>query len=68
MIYGAGTAGLGIADMMRAQMIREGLSAQKRRVGSTPWPAKGYCSATTQVSWIFSVPTRGRELRSPMGI
>ena len=29
MIYGAGTAGLGIADMMREQMIREGLTQRE---------------------------------------
>jgi malate dehydrogenase (oxaloacetate-decarboxylating) len=28
-IHGAGTAGLGVADMLRDQMIREGLSAQE---------------------------------------
>ena len=40
-IYGAGTAGLGIADMMRAQMIREGLTPQEATARFYPMGSKG---------------------------
>jgi malate dehydrogenase (oxaloacetate-decarboxylating) len=40
-IYGAGTAGLGIADMMRDQMIREGLSPQEATARFYPMGSKG---------------------------
>ena len=40
-IYGAGTAGLGIADMMRDQMIREGLSPQEATGRFYPMGSKG---------------------------
>ena len=40
-IYGAGTAGLGIADMMREQMIREGLSPQEATGRFYPMGSKG---------------------------
>ena len=40
-IYGAGTAGLGIADMMREQMIREGLSPQEATRRFYPMGSRG---------------------------
>ncbi len=40
-IYGAGTAGLGIADMMREQMIREGLSPQEATDRFYPMGSRG---------------------------
>ena len=40
-IYGAGTAGLGIADMMRDQMIREGLSPTEATRRFYPLGRKG---------------------------
>ena len=40
-IYGAGTAGLGIADMMREQMIREGLSPQEATARFYPMGSQG---------------------------
>ena len=40
-IYGSGTAGLGIADMMREEMIREGLSADEATRRFYPLGRKG---------------------------
>jgi len=40
-IYGAGTAGLGIADMMREQMIREGLSPDEATKRFYPMGSQG---------------------------
>ena len=40
-IYGAGTAGLGIADMMREQMIREGLSREEATRRFYPMGSRG---------------------------
>ncbi len=40
-IYGAGTAGLGIADMMREQMIREGLSPEEATRRFYPMGSQG---------------------------
>lgn len=40
-IYGAGTAGLGIADMMRDQMVREGLSHEEATARFYPLTRNG---------------------------
>jgi malate dehydrogenase (oxaloacetate-decarboxylating) len=40
-IYGAGTAGLGIADMMREQMIREGLTPEEATRRFYPMGSRG---------------------------
>ena len=40
-IHGAGTAGIGIADMMRDVMIREGLPSRKLLAGSGPIDSRG---------------------------
>ena len=40
-IYGAGTAGLGIADMMRDQMIRDGLSPDEATRRFYPMGSRG---------------------------
>ena len=40
-IYGAGTAGLGIADMMRDQMIREGLAPEEATRRFYPMGSRG---------------------------
>jgi len=40
-IYGAGTAGLGIADMMRDQMVREGLTSEEANRRFYPMGSRG---------------------------
>ena len=66
-IYGAGTAGLGIADMMRERMIRDGLSPREATSRSTHCPAKGCYSATPRVCSISRSPTRGHGMKSEVG-
>ena len=61
-IYGAGTAGLGIADMMRAQMIREGLSPQEATARFYPLSSKGLLLGDTPGLLDFQEPyTRSRD-------
>ena len=38
-IHGAGTAGIGIADVLRQEMIADGLPADEATAGSTRWAA-----------------------------
>jgi malate dehydrogenase (oxaloacetate-decarboxylating) len=61
-IYGAGTAGLGIADMMRAQMIREGLSPQEATARFYPLTSKGLLLGDSPGLLDFQEPyTRSRD-------
>src|SRR6476620_6689781 len=61
-IYGAGTAGLGIADMMRAQMIREGLSPQEATARFYTLSSKGLLLGDTPGLLDFQQPyTRSRD-------
>jgi malate dehydrogenase (oxaloacetate-decarboxylating) len=45
-IYGAGTAGIGIADALRQEMVGSGLPPPRPPAGSTRWTA-GACSPAT---------------------
>ena len=61
-IHGAGTAGLGIADMMRDQMIREGLSPQEATRRFYPLSRTGLLMGDTPGLLDFQVPyARSRE-------
>src|SRR6478752_2643324 len=66
-IYGAGTAGLGIADMMREQMIREGLSPSEATRRFYPMGSRGLLvdDAPAVVGFPAAVrpaPGRGRRV------
>jgi len=61
-IHGAGTAGLGIADMMRDQMIREGLSPSEATRRFYPMGRNGLLVADDQRLLDFQVPyARSRD-------
>ena len=61
-IYGAGTAGLGIADMMREQMIRDGLSPSEATSRFYPLTSKGLLLGDTPGLLDFQEPyTRSRD-------
>jgi len=61
-IHGAGTAGLGIADMMRDQMIREGLSPQEATRRFYPLSVSGLLLGDSPGLLDFQLPyARSRE-------
>ncbi len=61
-IHGAGTAGLGIADMLRDQMIREGLSAAEATGRFYPLAKQGLLVSDDPTLLDFQVPyARSRE-------
>jgi len=61
-IHGAGTAGLGIADMMREQMIREGLSPQEATRRFFPLSRTGLLMGDTPGLLDFQMPyARSRD-------
>jgi len=61
-IHGAGTAGLGIADMMRDQMVREGLSFEEATRRFYPLDSSGLLLAENDRLLDFQVPyARTRE-------
>ena len=69
-IYGAGTAGLGIADMMRDQMVREGLSPEEATRRFYPLGRRGMHRRRPDrpTCWTSSSPVRADPgTRSPAG-
>ena len=66
-VYGAGTAGLGIADMMREQMIREGLPADEATRRFYPMGSQGLLIDDAPNLLDFQQPYARRRARSPAG-
>ena len=67
-IHGAGTAGLGIADMMRDVMIRDGLSHEEATRRFWPLGSRGLLVDDNPRLRDFQVPyARTRQPRSPAG-